>query len=137
MQVMSIAAREVKRVYGMRVSLKRVATEPDYNQMVGQLYANYLLTRYAGDVVLATAAYNMGPGKNMNQLIARVGDPRRGEISDEDFVHRMHDGETKDYVLRVVYGETMEQQAQRRRQLRLQNQEAARHRRSPPMLGHR
>jgi soluble lytic murein transglycosylase len=128
MQVRISGARDAARILGIRLDVKRVATDPSYNRTLGQAYANSLLDHY-GDVVLATAAYNMGMG-NLHRLTHRIGDPRSGRISDAEFVQRMHDGETKNYLLRVVYGETWEQQDQRR-------QKSQNRRRTPPIIGQR
>jgi hypothetical protein len=134
MQVRIIGARDAARILKIQLDLKRLKTDPVYSGMLGKVYANSLLDRYGGNVVLATAAYNMGMG-NLHHLMGRIGDPRSGRILDAEFVQAMDRKETRDYIRRVVYGETWEQQnppPQRQQQQRQQEQSR---RRPPPLLG--
>jgi hypothetical protein len=82
--------------------------------MAGQADAADLLRRYGGDVILATAAYNYG-AHNLDKLMKRIGDPRRGEISYEDFAQRFPVDETRQYVKRVIYDNFTEEGSERKR----------------------
>lgn len=67
---------------------------------LGREYAKTLLQKYQGNEVLASAAYNAGPGK-VDQWIKEFGDPRNGEISSADWANRVPYGETRGYAQRV------------------------------------
>src|SRR3978361_570555 len=96
-----------------------------------------ILDHYGGNAVLATSAYNWGMG-HVHRLMGRVGDPRRAGVTDEQFTLSIPVPQAQDYVRRVVYGETWEQQAQGRKQQQqqqLQQRSQARaYRRPPPLL---
>ena len=78
MQLMPATARAHRR--GRRRALDVSAgwpTDPLYNARLGTEYLARMLDRYDGSYVLATAAYNAGPGR-VDQWIATLGDPRDG-----------------------------------------------------------
>ena len=56
-------------------SVPSACTEPLYNARLGTEYLARMLDRYDGSYVLATAAYNAGPGR-VDQWLATIGDPR-------------------------------------------------------------
>jgi hypothetical protein len=102
MQVTLIGARQAAQILGIKLDMNKWKYDPDYGRMLGQADAAYFLQRYGGDVVLATAAYNYG-AHNLDKLMKRIGDPRRGEISHEQFTQNIPGKETRQYVKRVIY----------------------------------
>jgi soluble lytic murein transglycosylase len=102
MQVTLLGAKQAAKILGIKLDINRWINDPDYGRMLGQTDAAYLLQRYGGDIVLATAAYNCGAHK-LDKLIKGIGDPRRGEISHEQFTQNIRGKETRQYVKRVVY----------------------------------
>lgn len=82
------------------------ANVPGDNRRFSGEYARAMLREFDGGDTrttesLAAAAYNAGPGK-VKEWIDKIGDPRRNEISLEDFISRIPAAETRAYVGRVV-----------------------------------
>ena len=68
---------------------------------LGAAFLGQLTTEFDGSYVLATAAYNAGPGRPP-QWIATCGDPRGGHSDPADFIECIPFSETRDYVMRVM-----------------------------------
>lgn len=92
---------------GKELAAKRgVEYNPDDPVQHAQLardYAGQLSKKYQSET-LAGAAYNWGMG-NVDKLIAKVGDPRKGEISMADFVKQMP-AETRGWLSRYNKNKT-------------------------------
>lgn len=91
-QVSSAGARSSWQVLPSTVSDPGFNIEPgdpnnlqDYNR-VGQQYSSAMYSKYGP--VLGAAAYNWGP-KNVDMAVGAYGDPRKGQISYEDFVSKL------------------------------------------------
>lgn len=99
MQVMPGTARDP----GMGI---RPAADFSENELyrVGSDYAKALYNKYGGNMMLASAAYNAGPG-NVDKWIAKFGDPRTGAISPADWVKAIPPAETRAYIARVTGGD--------------------------------
>jgi hypothetical protein len=76
---------------------------PEEIARVGRDYAKALLQHYNGNQTLASAAYNAGPGA-VDQWTSEFGDPRTGQISDQEFASKIPYKETRNYVGRVTGG---------------------------------
>lgn len=76
-------------------------SDPQAVEKLGQDYARAMLSRYSGNQVLASAAYNAGPGR-VDQWIKQFGDPRSGQISNAAFSQLIPFGETQGYINRVA-----------------------------------
>jgi soluble lytic murein transglycosylase len=66
---------------------------------LGAGYLDELVNDFGGSYVLATAAYNAGPGRPP-QWITACGDPRTSDPT--DFIECIPFSETRDYVMRVM-----------------------------------
>jgi hypothetical protein len=97
MQVMPDTARSTAAKIGLPYDEDRLRTDADYNRRIGTAYLDEMLTRYCGNATLALAAYNAGPGA-VDGWVSKIGDPRTGEISDQDFAKAIPFPETRNYV---------------------------------------
>ena len=75
MQLMPATAKHMADEAGVAYSAARLGTDPRYNARLGTTYLAQMLDRYDGSYVLATAAYNAGPGR-VDQWLEANGDPR-------------------------------------------------------------
>ncbi len=99
MQLMPGTAPALARRLGEAYSPSRL-DDPDYNMKLGASYLGQLTDDFSGSYLLATAAYNAGPGRPP-QWIAACGDPRQAG-DPADFVECIPFSETRDYVMRVM-----------------------------------
>jgi hypothetical protein len=100
MQLMPDTARAAAARLGVPFDAQRLRTDKAYNQALGREELRHLLARYGGDELLASAAYNAGPGA-VDKWIKRFGDPRGGGITPEEFASQIPFKETRDYVQKV------------------------------------
>jgi soluble lytic murein transglycosylase-like protein len=100
-QVMPGTAPEAAKLAGMPWDEQRYKNDTSYNHALGKAYLNQQLKKYNGNPVLALAAYNAGPGK-VDEWINQIGDPRKGEITNEGFANSIPYGETQNYVASVM-----------------------------------
>jgi soluble lytic murein transglycosylase len=75
--------------------------DPDYNMRLGSAYLGQLVGDFSGSYVMATAAYNAGPGRP-NEWSISCGDPRSSAVDPVDFIECIPFSETRDYVMRVM-----------------------------------
>lgn len=108
-QVMPGTGPEAARLAGLPWDEERYKTDADYNKAIGRAYFDKQVEEF-GDVRLAAAAYNGGPG-NVQKWLREIGDPRKGEISMDDFVAAIPFKETREYVQNVAPGGGTQQQA--------------------------
>ncbi len=101
MQVMDGTARKVGQSAGIAVDTRLMATNFDYNVVIGSRHYADLLQQFGGNVMLAAAAYNAGAGRP-NEWLQRFGDPRTGQIDVVDWIELIPFRETRDYVKKVV-----------------------------------
>lgn len=101
MQVMPGTAQHVGRRAGVAIDPIQMRTNRDYNIAVGSNYLAGLLAQFAGNPVLAVAAYNAGP-QRVNEWIAARGDPRTGSVDVIDWIEEIPFTETRNYVKKVV-----------------------------------
>ena len=92
-QVMPATGPEAAKLAGEPWDLKRLASDPAYNERLGRAYYNKQLKDF-GSPLEAAAAYNAGPGK-MRQALRKGG--RSGWINHVP-------NETRDYVMRLAGG---------------------------------
>jgi soluble lytic murein transglycosylase len=116
MQLMPATARQVARRAGQRKPNRAAILEPSNNLLLGSLYLARLQQRYGNHPVLATAAYNAGPG--------RVRQWRRipKAMESRDWIEAIPFTETRRYVRRVltyqiIYAERLGEKSLRLRDL--------------------
>ena len=96
MQLMPATARQVARSLGAGRPSAAQVLEPKLNIQLGSRYLADLHRRYEDHPVLATAAYNAGPGNVARWL------PSRGTVPAEVWIERIPFKETRGYVRRVL-----------------------------------
>jgi hypothetical protein len=112
MQLMPGTAEAAARRLGLKYDPARLLNDHDYNRKIGREELRHQLTQWR-DPVLALVAYNAGEnvlkptyvdsqGRRQVGWLARFGDPRRGEISYEDWVAKLPYKETRDYVRKTL-----------------------------------
>jgi soluble lytic murein transglycosylase len=103
MQLMPATARGVAEGMGLRYDPARLVADPNYNARLGTAYLARMLKRYDGSYVLATAAYNAGPGR-VDEWIRTNGDPRKPQVDSVIWIESIPFSETRNYVMRVLEG---------------------------------
>ncbi|TPE49403.1 lytic transglycosylase domain-containing protein [Amaricoccus solimangrovi] len=103
MQLMPATARSVAEAEGLPYDGARLASDPIYNARLGTGYLARMLGRFGGSYVLATAAYNAGPGR-VDRWIAELGDPRDPAVDPVIWIESIPYSETRNYVMRVLEG---------------------------------
>lgn len=91
---------------------KRLLMNPELNQAFGRDYYGKMRDAHGGSDTLALASYNAGAGR-VQDWLKSIGDPRRGEVSEAEFVSRIPFKETRDYVTKIMgsLGEPQQVQA--------------------------
>ena len=100
MQLMPATAQSVARRIGEPYS-SGMLDNPDYNMRLGASYLGHMITDFSGSYVLATAAYNAGPGRPAD-WVTFCGDPRTSSGDPVDFIECIPFSETRNYVMRVM-----------------------------------
>jgi len=102
MQLMPDTAQQMAKKMGVaKYKTARLTTDPKFNVTLGRAYLDNLVDRFDGSYVLATAAYNAGPGR-VRQWIDQYGDPRRADTDVVDWIESIPYDETRNYVQRVM-----------------------------------
>jgi soluble lytic murein transglycosylase len=100
MQLMPATARTLSHKYGFGGGSLEDA---DYNMQLGAAYLGQLMDQFGGSYVMATAAYNAGPGRP-TEWTGACGDPRMSSTDPADYIECIPFSETRDYVMRVMEG---------------------------------
>jgi soluble lytic murein transglycosylase len=100
MQLMPGTASIVARRLGIPYSPSQL-DDPDYNMQLGSAFLGQLVSQFSGSYVMASAAYNAGPGRPTEWAIG-CGDPRSSSTDPLDFIECIPFSETRDYVMRVM-----------------------------------
>lgn len=99
-QVMPGTAPEAAKLAGLPFDEQRYKTDAEYNKALGRAYFKKQVEDY-GDVYLGIMAYNAGPGA-VDKFIQKFGDPRKGEITMDDFIAKVPYAQTRNYVLNIT-----------------------------------
>lgn len=112
-QVMEKTGPEAAQYAGVEWNRERWLNDPQYNLQIGNAYFEHLGSKYGNNPVLTVAAYNAGPGMvddwingtnktGKNESLTKIGDPRKGEISDAGFTSAIPLKETREHVQKVL-----------------------------------
>ena len=106
MQLMPATAKETARKFGIPLANPRQALNPDVNIQLGAAYLSQVYGQFNGNRVLASAAYNAGPGRVRQWLR----DTRH--LSYDVWVENIPFDETRSYVQNVlsyavIYGQKL------------------------------
>jgi soluble lytic murein transglycosylase len=103
MQLMPATAKHMAEVAGVAYDPERLSRDGAYNARLGTEYLSRMLARYDGSYVLATAAYNAGPGR-VDDWLQAFGDPRKPGANAVVWIESIPFSETRNYVMRVLEG---------------------------------
>jgi len=103
MQIMPATGKHTAQRNDLMHQTTWLTSKPDHNVKIGSLYIGELLKRFKGNLPLAIASYNAGPGR-VGQWLKQLGDPRDGRIDMVDWIESIPVYETRNYVQRVMEG---------------------------------
>lgn len=109
MQLMPATAKDTARKIGVEHRKDWLTSRPAHNIRLGSTYLNQMLNRYNGNLAMAAAAYNAGPGR-VDGWIKTIGDPRTDQISMLDWAELIPIYETRNYAQRVIEAEDVYKQ---------------------------
>jgi len=96
MQLMPGTAKQVSRTQGLKYQGPLSLLEPDHNIRLGTAYLKQVLTRFNGNMILATAAYNAGPRR------AQRWQPKHKPMEGDIWIETIPFKETREYVKNVL-----------------------------------
>ena len=107
MQLMPATAKETARKFGIPLASPQQALNPDVNIQLGAAYLSQVYGQFNGNRILASAAYNAGPGRVRQWL--RGAD----HLSYDVWVENIPFDETRQYVQNVlsysvIYGQKLD-----------------------------
>ncbi len=105
MQLMPATAAATARKLGLPVSVPNLV-DPTYNIRLGTAYLRGLLDQYDNSVPMAVAAYNAGP-RRVGEWVLANGDPRTAGVDPIDWIELIPFNETRNYVQRVIENEVI------------------------------
>ncbi len=109
MQLMPATASETAQKLGISHQKSWLTSRPAHNILLGSMYLKQMLDRYDGNLGMAAAAYNGGPGR-VDRWITELGDPRNGQIQMLDWAELIPIYETRNYAQRVIEAEEVYKQ---------------------------
>jgi soluble lytic murein transglycosylase len=106
MQLMPATAKETAKRFGIPLSSPQLAYRPDINIQLGAAYLSQIYGQFNGNRVLASAAYNAGPGRVRQWLRGAA------HLSYDVWIENIPFDETRQYVQNVlsysvIYGEKL------------------------------
>ncbi|SHJ35738.1 soluble lytic murein transglycosylase [Roseomonas rosea] len=101
MQLLPGTAAGVARKLGMAHQVGWLTSDPTHNMRLGSQYLADQMTRFGGNLALAAAAYNAGPGR-VQEWLGTYGMPGEGGVDVIDWIELIPFSETRNYVQRVV-----------------------------------
>jgi soluble lytic murein transglycosylase len=100
MQLMPSTAKTLAKRTGVHFK-ESMLDDADYNMRLGSHFLGELVKDFDGSYIMATAAYNAGPGRPQ-QWTVQCGDPRAASVDAVDYIECIPIGETRNYVMRVL-----------------------------------
>ena len=104
MQLMPATAQHMAEVAGEPYEPARLTADPLYNARLGTEYLARMLDYFDGAYVLATAAYNAGPGPGRRVARGERRPARPGASTPVAWIESIPFTETRNYVMRVLEG---------------------------------
>lgn len=102
MQLLPATAQSVARRLGIPHNTAMLTTDPAHNMRLGSAYIADRISRYAGALPLAAAAYNAGAAR-VDEWLVTYGDPRLPSGPDaREWIELIPFAETRNYVQRVI-----------------------------------
>ena len=103
MQLMPGTAELVCKQMGIKYDRHKLATDVNYNVVLGSYYIKSLIDQFNGSELLAIASYNAGPGASQ-RWIRDFYDPRNQKDIDMvvDWIELITYAETRNYVQRIM-----------------------------------
>ena len=101
MQVLPATGERMARHLGIDWDEERMTRDAGYNFTIGAAYLDQLATRFDGNLLLAIASYNAGPG-NIDRWVADFGNPSNPSVDAEVWVESIPFRETRNYVKDVL-----------------------------------
>lgn len=102
MQLMPKTAKETARRIGLKnYKMRSQLTDGDINVQLGTAYFDMLLTRYKGNRILATAAYNAGPHRVDRWQSSKKGRAKQA-LAMDSWIETIPYKETRRYVKNVL-----------------------------------
>jgi soluble lytic murein transglycosylase len=103
MQLMPGTAELVCKQLGIKYNRHKLATDVNYNVILGSYYIKSLIDQFNGSELLAIASYNAGPGASQ-RWINDFYDPRNQKDIDKvvDWIELITYAETRNYVQRIM-----------------------------------
>ncbi|HVL00575.1 MAG TPA: lytic transglycosylase domain-containing protein, partial [Dongiaceae bacterium] len=96
MQIMPGTAKLLSRSMRIPTPNQQQLLDPSRNIQMGTYFLKQLSDQFDGNIVLATAAYNAGPGR------ARAWQPEMKAVSGDIWIETIPFKETRDYVKNIV-----------------------------------
>ena len=101
MQLMPYTAKRISNGLKLEYTKSKLTEDPKYNVILGSAYLDKLLSNYNGSYILSLAAYNAGESR-VSRWINKYGDPRKDDITSENWIELIPFNETRNYVQRVM-----------------------------------
>jgi soluble lytic murein transglycosylase len=101
MQLLPATAAGVARKLGLPHQPGWLTSDPAHNMRLGSQYLADQMARFGGNLALAAAAYNAGPGR-VQEWLGTYGTPGDGGLDVIDWIELIPFTETRNYVQRVV-----------------------------------
>ncbi len=101
MQLMPATASYVAKKFDLPTPARSDLHDPATNMRLGSAYLRYVLDKFGDNQVLATAAYNAGPGR-VNQWLART-----GTLPADIWIDTLPFTETREYCRAVLHYATV------------------------------